>query len=472
MIRRTTNWLYWLVPPLFCLLVYWYALTGWFQQDDFVWVGLLQRVHSWHDLVRAVFRPTIQGTWRPWSDRVFFLLFRSLFGLHALPYHIWMFLTQFANLALIALIVRRLTGSRLAGFWAPVFWVGNSVILMTMSLPCLYKDILCSFCLLLAFHFFLLHIETGRRRYYVWQWIVFVLGFGVMETNLVYPAIATSYALLLARPYLRKTLPLFIPSLLYVALNLTLVKKQTSGPYAMHIDWSIPERLARYWVAAVEPSDPGKLTGVPDWSLRVGAVILTAVLAAFVVWQARRENWLPIFFLSWFVCGIAPVLPLREQFMPYYLTVASIGMAMLAGYALSTAFENRERQALVWRPAAAALALLFLVPSVTEAAKGSKWWHDRSRRVQNMVAGITRAHELHPGKTILLLGVDDTLFWGGIKDGCFRVAGIPGVYLAPGSAAQIVDYPSPIKPADFVLPAAATRFGSGRVAGLWLLRGR
>jgi hypothetical protein len=463
--RTPIKWLYWLFPPLFCLFVYWYALNGWFQQDDFVWLGLSQRVHSWHDLIPAVFRPTIQGTWRPWSDRVFFLLFRSLFGLRALPYHVWIFLTQFANLALIGLLVRRLTGSRLAGFWAPIFWIGNSVILMTMSLACLYKDILCSFCLLLAFHLLLLHIETGERRYYLWQWIVFLLGFGAMETNLVYPAIATSYVLLLARPHLRKTLPLFIPSILYVALNLLFVKKQTAGPYAMHIDWSIPYALARYWLTAVEPTDPGKLTGLPDWSLRAGAVILTVVLAAFVVWQGRRKNWLPIFFLSWFVCGIAPVLPLREQFMPYYLTVASIGLAMLAGYALSIGIENRGRQARVWRTAAVALALLFLVPSVTEATKGGRWWRDRSRRVQNMVAGIARAHELHPGKTILLLGVDDTLFWGGIKDGCFRVAGIPGVYLAPGSADLIVDYPSPTKPADFVLPAAATLFGlkSGRI---------
>ena len=119
-----------------------------------------------------------------WSDRAFFLAFRALFGLQGLPYHIWIFLTQFANLALMSHTTWRLTGSRLAGFCAPLFWIGNAALVMAMSLACLYKDILCSFFLLLAFYFFLRYIETGARHYYVWQWVVFLLGFA-METNLV-----------------------------------------------------------------------------------------------------------------------------------------------------------------------------------------------------------------------------------------------------------------------------------------------
>ena len=120
-ISVTGKWLYWLFPPLFCVWIYWYALNGWFQQDDFVWLGLLSSVHSGRDLFLALFRPTIHGTWRPWSDRAFFLAFRALFGLQGLPYHIWIFLTQFANLALMSHTTWRLTGSRLAGFCAPLF---------------------------------------------------------------------------------------------------------------------------------------------------------------------------------------------------------------------------------------------------------------------------------------------------------------------------------------------------------------
>jgi hypothetical protein len=457
--RVARKWLYWLFPPVFCVYVYWYALNGWFQQDDFVWLGLLPDVHGARDLWLALFKPTIHGTWRPWSDRVFFLAFRALFGLQGLPYHIWIFLTQFANLALISLIARRLTGSRVAGFCAPLFWIGNAAIVMAMSLACLYKDILCSFFLLLAFYFFLRHIETGARRYYVWQWVVFLLGFGAMETNLVYPVIAASYALLCARPYLRKTLPLFIPSIVFVALNMTLVARRSSGPYSIHIDWSIPSTFSKYWFSTLVPLNVAAFTPFPAWSVQAGASVITLALAAFVVWQGWRRNWLPVFFLSWFVIALAPVLPLREQFWPYYATAASIGLAMLAAYALSTALENRSRWRWLWHTAALALALVFLAPSVMVARAGAKWWYDRSVRVRSMVTGVAEAAELHPGKTIVLDGVDNTLFWAGIWYGGFQAAGVKTVYLAPGSESRITPDPYLGGPRDFILPAQTLRTG-------------
>src|SRR5581483_9793836 len=149
--------LYWTVPLLFTVGVYWDALNAWFLQDDFVWLSQLREVRSLATLRAAIFEPTIQGTLRPWSDRVFFLLFQSLFGLDAFPYHACIFLTQFANLILLAFVVRHLTKRSSAGFVAPVFWAGNAVLVMTMAWACLYKDILCSFFLLLAFTFFLRH---------------------------------------------------------------------------------------------------------------------------------------------------------------------------------------------------------------------------------------------------------------------------------------------------------------------------
>ena len=85
------------------------------------------------DLWTILFAPMAQGTIRPLSERLFFLAFYHFFGLEAIPYRIAVFLTQFANLALLSLIARRLTGSRLAGFWAPVFWTANSGLALSMS---------------------------------------------------------------------------------------------------------------------------------------------------------------------------------------------------------------------------------------------------------------------------------------------------------------------------------------------------
>ena len=73
---------YWLVPPVFCLLIYWPGLLVWFQQDDFVWLGLRRELSQGSDLWRLLFAPMGQGSIRPFSERGFFLLFSTLFGLN------------------------------------------------------------------------------------------------------------------------------------------------------------------------------------------------------------------------------------------------------------------------------------------------------------------------------------------------------------------------------------------------------
>ena len=99
--RKLLSAAYWIGPSLFCLVLYWPGLISWFQQDDFVWLNLPNQAHGWHRLLSTLFHPTVQGTWRPLSERVFFLLFGWMFGADALPYRIWVFLTQFANLVLV-----------------------------------------------------------------------------------------------------------------------------------------------------------------------------------------------------------------------------------------------------------------------------------------------------------------------------------------------------------------------------------
>ena len=48
---------YWTAPSLFCLMVYWFGLQSWFQQDDFAWLGLRLSVFNTADLARALFEP-------------------------------------------------------------------------------------------------------------------------------------------------------------------------------------------------------------------------------------------------------------------------------------------------------------------------------------------------------------------------------------------------------------------------------
>src|SRR5215472_9040770 len=99
---RSAAW--WLAPPLLCLVLYWRGLTAWFRADDFAWLGTGIYIRNFHDLLIVLFGPQAQGTIRPLSERAFFMVGFSLFGLDALPFHIAVFVTHFANLALVARI--------------------------------------------------------------------------------------------------------------------------------------------------------------------------------------------------------------------------------------------------------------------------------------------------------------------------------------------------------------------------------
>lgn len=442
---------FWLAPPLFALYVYWHGLLAWFQQDDFVWLGLLAGVTGPGELMLALFQPTAHGTWRPLSERAFFLAFQSMFGYNALPFHIWVFLTQCVNFTLMSSILLRLTASRLAAVAAPMLWIANSKLMIAMSWPCEYILALCAFFLLLAFHFLLRHIETGERRYYVFMWFAFLAGFGAMESNVVFPMLAASYTLLCAPRYFRKTLPLLAASAAYTVFHFAIAPRQPSGPYAMHFDISIVRTFWSYWRWAFEPLNMNAFTGLPEWSAKAFMAMATLAL---IVWVARQSLGLPHVLVLWFGILLAPVLPLRDHVTDYYLTLPLIALAMLAACALARAYESTRQ----WKILATVLLATYLAQSVPSARGAAKWWHDRTIEAKRLVLPVFALHEKDPARLIVLEGVDDTLFWSAVAHYPFRLPAGTYVYLAPGSEARVAARPETgFDVANFVLPAGRKR---------------
>jgi hypothetical protein len=78
----------------------------------------------------------------------------------------------------------------------------------------------------------------------------------------------------------------------------------------------------------------------------------------------------------------------------------------------------------------------------------------RSRRAERVVLSLARAHELHPGKAILLHGVDEQTFGIAILDQPFRIFNAR-VFLSPGSEKNIPARPEYGDVSAFVLPPAA-----------------
>jgi hypothetical protein len=411
----------WRVLPLLLLLaLYWPGLTNWFYQDDFGWLNLRREVHSLRDLGPALFAPKAHGNMRPLGENAYFLAFSSLFGVEALPFRIWAFATQMTSLVLLGSIVRRLTSSRAAGFWAQVLWIANAGLAAAMCWTSIYNQILSGFFFLLAFYFLLRHIESGETRFYVAQWAAFVCGLGALETNVVYPAIAAVYTLLFARTFLKKVLPMFLVSALAVFAHFRFAPLPHEGVYAVHVDGRILSTLWSYWSWAFGPSPPAM-------------ALLSCALAGVLIWKARGRQWTGLFGAAWFFLVISPYLPLGSHKMDYYLAAPVIGLAMLGAWALVSAWHSK----LVWRIAALVCLGVYLGTSLPAAWAITRWHHERGTRVEDLVLGVAEVHEMQPDKIILLAGVDNDLFWSGIADAPFRVMEIPHVYLAPGAESRI-----------------------------------
>lgn len=436
--------LYWLSPPAFCLVLYWLGLKCWFWQDDFAWLHLKLEIHDWRDFVRLLFEPRAQGTIRPLSERLFFILFHALFGVDPLPFRIWVFLTQFANLTLLSALAWRLTGSRAAGWLAAVLWISGSGLARVMTWTSAYNQALCAFCLLAAFYSLVRYGESGERRWWRQQWVAYLAGFGALEWMVVYPALATAYASLCAPALRRRVLWLWPPAVIYAVVHQWATPASKEGIYGLFFDAHLPLTLLRYWTWGLSRANAeGAAVAI--------AVALSAILLGFVLLRWRRKDRLPAFLVAWFAIVIAPVLPLRLHMMDYYLTMPTLGTAILGGYALALAWRSEW----LWRAVSVGAAGVYLATALPATREATEWYYKRSRAVGGMVRGVARANQLHPGKIILLVGVDDGLFWSGVFDQPFRLVGKNSVFLAPGSEEEIERRPEYGDIERFILPAGA-----------------
>jgi hypothetical protein len=448
---------WWLAPVLFLFVLYFKGLTAWFAADDFAWLGLLRQVRNFHDFLRVMFAPAAQGTIRFWSERGFFLLFEKLFGLDSLPFRVWVFLTMAANVALVAWITRRITGSRMAGFLAPFLWTMNTSLTLVMTWTSAYNEALCSLFLLSATALLIRYAETGRRSFWWWQLVVFTLGFGALELNAVYPAIAAAYVLFVAprasrRKLLLSLIPLFCISGVYFLLHRAVAPFLNEGPYAVTVDGRILHTLRWYLKLSILPQNWVPF-GHSAGSGKAIVAIVALPLAAFFVRQIAQGRNVVLFFLSWFLFAIAPMLSLPNHLSDYYLTVPSIGLAMAGALGIATAWRSQR----IFRLAAVIPLVAYAWVMIPSTRTAVSWWMDRVRPIRGLVLGVQAAQNSHPGKTIVLDGITSALFDDTIASSAFFPLGLDNVYLTPESRDRIHPADNPEKLDEVVMEPGVMR---------------
>jgi len=250
---------------------------------------------------------------------------------------------------------------------------------------------------------------------------------------------------------------MFPVSAFYVWLNLHIAPKAAEGPYAMHFDGALPVTLAKYWLWAPGALRLGDIVAGSFWAWFGTAVawVVSLSLLGFLAWRLRQRRWLAGFFLLWFLFIIGPLLPLRDHFSDYYLTVPTIGLALAGAWAIQAAWKTRGWRLLL----AGTIAAAYLIAAIPVSRFTVHWGLERSLNTRRLVLSVGRAQTLHPGKIILLDGVGPDLFWSAVADKPFPLVGAPQVFLTPDSEDRIGSAPPAFASADYVLPTAAVLRG-------------
>ena len=435
------------IPLAVCALLYSGVWDSWFFQDDFSWLSLNQQLAA-GNLWNTLTRPMAQGTWRPLSERAQFMILPALFGLDATPHHVLAFLTQFLNLILLNVIVRKLSGSALTGCAAASLWAVNASLALPIGWPSAYSQIECGAFLLGALWLWMKYAETGRRRYLLWQWAIFLLGFAVQELNVVYPAIALSYALLFAPRLAKLTLPLFLVSFVYALAHNQFAPNATEGVYGVHLGFGIFTTLRNYCAMALWPFNAEiywKLSG----ALRTPIAALLAVFVlAIAAWAVAHQDRVILFGASWFFIVVSPFLLIPNQVSDYYLSLPAAGLAIFLSCAVGSLWRRARWLGIV----AIFLTGISVAGNARVAFVITKSNAVASGRIRNLLFGVKQIAERYPGKAIVLNGIGNDLFTGAFYHHPFGLITAASVYIAPTNAAQLNAFREFKEFSSFTLP--------------------
>jgi hypothetical protein len=419
--RISANILAWFVAPAICLAAYWAGLWCWFHTDDLSLLFLVRLPPE--EFWPTMLEPRAQGTFRPLSERLFFYLFHGWFGFNAFPYRSLVFATHFANLALLTLLTKQLSGKLSIGVFAASLWTVHHGLAVSLSWSSAYNQILCSFFMLAGLVMFSRFTAGAGWGWYAAQVATFIGGLGSLETAAVYPLLCLALGIVNRQKRALWALPLLAVSALFGRFQVASAEGLGGSIYTLSLHPS--SVLANLWWYVREAITPAP--GAP-YVLLCGLALFT--LAALHIWTKNRAV---VFGLCWFLITLAPYLIFEGRQAHYYLAIPVAGLAMFLAGSLN--WQNRLPQLVIGVTllVSAVIASQSLELGRTIAAHNYR----SGLAARNLLSGVAHGRRLHPNKTILLTDVDQSVFYGSVYHGIFQLAGIYDVFLTPDGNAII-----------------------------------
>ena len=297
-------------------VVYWPYLGDFFALDDFIWL----HAASTHDAGRF-FRDAFgfpdatpfgapTPFWRPLIDAYFYLA-RRLYGLEPMPYHVTNVALHAINAVLLAVLARRLSGSRGAGLVVALLWC----VLPSYDIAVLWisevTELLAALWYLSALVLYAGSRRRGRRAglLYGLSLAATVLALLSKQSSVTLPLALAGLSLTVAPPRSRRDVlrcagelaPFFTVALIYAAFLYVREYPATADPGLYTIG---PHALANGWDFLLRLGSPmtrpdGHVTGLAS---RLGAVCFLAAGGAALTARSR----VLAFAFAWTLLALLP----------------------------------------------------------------------------------------------------------------------------------------------------------------------
>ncbi len=356
---------------LLTFAVYAPVLGFWFMGDDFLFLRAAQTASSPWIHVRDSFDFRNPG---PPADFTFyrplyqasFLGFYKLFGLEAWAYHLLSVSVHLANVALLWLIARKLTGRVLVAHGAALIFALHPAYTSSLTWVAAGNTVLTTLPYLASLWFFLKHLDGGPGRlwYYGGSFAAFVLALLFHPEALVLTVlIVLAYGLLYARgtrdllalgPWLR-LVPFVVTAIAYFQIQSWVRDHSLTQSVAFGFGPWFDDNYRRYLAMAIYPYDLS--TSFTYTSRHLIATIGFLLISLTVGLAGPRRGHATTFVLYWFYLSLIPLSTFILGADGRKLYTAGPSLAILLAMFGVVLWDARPRRLESWT---AALALVLI----------------------------------------------------------------------------------------------------------------
>jgi hypothetical protein len=360
------------------------------------------------DLLRA-FNPLDNAfRWRPLSQAAWFWVHLRLWGPNAQVFHLAGLLCYVANCVLAFAVGRRILGTLSGATLAAGLYATNPVHFQAVAWPAAFTEIASSFFVLVAFLGYLAWVESGFRRPWVYVGSLLALAAALMsrEVAVVLPIAMFAHAVVMRRSNTEagggvgRGLLLYALAAGLFAARFASRTMPSTGPYTVVFNVTSVENALKYvvWSLGTTKWQLMWVSSEPEPALMMvlGVLALATVVVLAIRWRDDRPSI--VFGGAWFAIFLLPALWIPNQFYPYYASLASLGLAMIAATALLRLRNRRTAAIVVFVVLAARLVAIAGEHTVNPVPQ-------MGRVAENTLAAIERSGGLPGVKAVYFVAV-------------------------------------------------------------------